>query len=125
MSDYLGMTGNHTGRTFDKELELVPSDTALAASTGTTPVAVGDGLIDADLVIDLATPAAAAANLTLQFSADEAFTTAVAGPTIAVAKDALGRLVFPFRNDPEGTPLGYVRILPSAAAKLGAFIAKR
>lgn len=121
---YLGMPGNHSGKIFDKELELAASDSSVA-TTGSDPILIGDGLVDADLVIDVNTPAAAAVTVTLQFSADKAFTTPVAGSSVAIAKDQSGRIIAPFRNDPAGVPLPYVRIMPSAAATLGAFIAKR
>lgn len=121
---YLGMPGNHSGKIFDKELELAASDSSVA-TTGSDPVLIGSGLVDADLVIDITTPAAAATTVTLQFATDAAFTAAVAGPSVSIAKDQSGRIIMPFRNDPAGTPLAYARIVPSAAATLGAFIAKR
>lgn len=120
---YLGISGNHSGKIFDKELELAPSDSDVAA-TGSEAILIGDGLVNADLVLDISTAPAAALTVTLQFAKDDKFTTPVSGPTVAIAASQVGRIITPFRNDPAGTPLAYVRILPSAATKLGAFIAK-
>lgn len=117
----LGTTNK--GKTFDKLLELATADKALTANTGTPAVFIGGGLIDADLVLDITT--GAAGDIALQFAEDEAFTTPVAGPSVTLTDDSTGRIVVPFRNDPVDKPLPYVRLMPGAAAKLEAFIAKK
>lgn len=130
MDTYLGIAGNHTGKTFDKFLELAPSDTAMTDATATSAIYIGAGLIDADLVVDLNTVAIAsngASSLKLQFASDEGFTSAVDGVVINLTNGQSGRIIVPFRNDPAGTPLPYVRLMPavSTTLKAGAFVAKK
>lgn len=127
MDSYLGIPGNHTGKIFDKLLELVPSGTSLAKDVGTGAILIGDGLVDADLVLDIPSSPAAAANITVQFCAEKGFASGVvSGVTIAIPTTALGRIIVPFRNATgDGTPLPYVRLMPDAAVTLGAFIAKK
>lgn len=127
MDSYTGIPGNHTGKTFDKLLELVPSGTALTKDTGTDAVLIGDGLVDADLVLDIASNPAAATDIVIQFCAAKDFAANVVnGITVSLPTTAIGRIIVPFRNAAgAGTPLPYVRLMPSAVATLGAFIAKR
>ena len=42
---YLGIPGNHLGKTFDKALEILPPDTDLAAATASDVIDLGDGLV--------------------------------------------------------------------------------
>lgn len=124
MNANLGTT--HTGKTFDKALELVASGSAMTTGTGTTGVFLGSGLVVADLVVDLETVTGADNGVTLQFSSKADFTSPVSGASVTLTAGQTGRVVLPFRNDPAGTPLAYVRIMPKVgtALKLGAFIAK-
>lgn len=131
MDTYLGIPGNHSGKTFDKLLELVPSGTSMTDATGSSPVYIGEGLVDADLVIDLNTVTIASSgtsSITVQFCDVEGFpANVVAGPVINLTSGQTGRMIVPFRNDPVGTPLPYVRLMPvvSTALVAGAFIAKK
>lgn len=124
MDNYLGIAGNHSGAIFDKLLELNSASDSLA-TTGSSVVKLGDGLVDANLVIDVPEKVAAATTLALAFSNTADFTTSVTGITVSLAKDQeAGRIITPFRNDPAGTPLGFVKLIPSAAITVGAFITK-
>ena len=132
MSDtYLGFPGNHTGKTFDKALEFFASGSTLTNATASAAIHIGAGLVDADLVVDLETvtiAASASSGLTLQFCDDPNFgSNVVSGATVSFTGGQTGRVVFPFRNDPAGKPLSYVRLMPqvSTALKLGAFAAKK
>lgn len=121
---YVGITGSQTGKIFDKELELVAADSSVPTS-GTSPVFIGNGLLDADLVLNFRSPTSSAATVVVQFAADAAFTTPVAGPSVTIPANKAGIVIIPFRNDPSGAPLGYIRLLPSATVIMGAFITKR
>lgn len=124
MDSYLGISGNHSGAIFDKLLELNPAGTSLA-TTGSAVLDIGTGLVDANLVIDVPEKVAAATTIAMTFSDKKDFTTSVTGVTVTLAKDQeAGRIITPFRNDPAGTPLPYVKIIPSAAITVGAFITK-
>lgn len=130
MDTYLGIAGNHSGKTFDKFLELAPSGTAMTDGTATSAIYIGAGLIDADLVVDLGTVTVASdgsSSLKLQFSSDKGFNSAVDGAIVNLTNGQSGRIIVPFRNDPAGTPLPYVRLMPavSTALSAGAFIAKK
>lgn len=123
---YLGMPGNHTGKTFDKFLELVPSDSSITTGTTSTVVEVGTGLIDADLVLDV-TEVTGDNTVAIQLSADAAFTTPVVFATATIPAVA-GRIIFPFRNvGGNEKPYGFVRLSYTVGGtlKMGAFIAKK
>ena len=127
---YLGIPGNHTGKTFDKFLELVPDGTTLTNGTPSAAIYIGEGLIDADLVLDFATVTVAesgTSSVTLQFSKTADFADVVSGASLTLTSGMAGRVVLPFRNDIIGAPLPYVRLMPavSTALKAGAFIAKK
>lgn len=122
VESFFGVTGNHTGRTFDKLLEFTPQDTALTAAAISPVIYIGTGLIDADLVVDVS---AGTVTVAMQFSENEAFTTPVAGANIALA---VGRSIVPFRNlkAPATGPYGYMRLsYDTTGATLGAFIGKK
>lgn len=122
MDSYRGMVGNHASKTFDILLELAPSGTSLSGET--EPVFLGSGLVDADLVIDVAKASSGDA-LALEFCDAQDFASdTVAGPTVPLPETG-GRVIAPFRNDPQGTPLSYVRLKVTGTPTAGAFIGKK
>ena len=131
MDNYLGMPGNHLGKTFDKLLELAATGSTLTNKTATSAVYIGDGLVDADLVIDVNTSTGTENSLAVQLCAKSDFSSDVKSIlTISIPENKVGRIIAPFRNDPDGTPLPYIRLMPavtadSGALKLGAFMAKK
>ncbi len=116
----------HAGKTFDKNLEIVASGTALTTGTGTSGIYIGTGLVEATIAVDLETVTGTDNGITLQFSEKADFSAPVSGASATFTAGQTGRVIVPFRNDPAGKPLAYVRIMPKVgtALKLGAFIAK-
>lgn len=123
---YLGMSGNHTGKTFDKLLELTPEDTTPASGDFSNVVEIGTGLIDADIVFDVAAAGESASTVEIQLSEDAAFTTPVVVASVGITK--VGTTIFPFRNAPgDEKPYGFIRLSYKTATSLTlcAFIAKK
>lgn len=138
--------------TYDAALLLRASTTAITSTeTGSLILDVGNGLVDADLVIDIATMDVASTDesytFVLEGSPDAAFGTAgnitilailgagsVAGVLTATgaplgAADTVGRYVVPFRNERNGTTFRYLRLKTviagtSASTTFMAFVAK-
>lgn len=123
---YLGMSGNHTGKTFDKFLELTPEDTTPASGDFSNVIEIGTGLIDADIVFDVSAVGDSESTVEIQLSDDAAFTTPVTVASVSISKT--GNTIFPFRNAPgDEKPYGFVRLSYKTASSLTlcAFIAKK
>ena len=123
---YLGMPGNHTGKTFDKLLELTPEETTPAAGDFSNVVEIGTGLIDADIVFDASAAGESVSTVEIQLSEDADFTTPVTVASVEITK--AGTTIFPFRNAPgNDKPYGFIRLSYKTvnALTLCAFIAKK
>lgn len=121
---YLGIPGNHTGKTFDKLLELSPGGTQLNGDTNSDVVFLGTGLVDADLVFSV-TAKSGTTTATVQFSTTESFASPIKGVSVDLA---VGDNIVPFRNAPgNATPYPYVRISyeVETSTTLSAFIGKK
>jgi hypothetical protein len=123
----------YSSRTYDAALLLRASTTAITGTeTGSLILDVGLGLLDADLIIDVATMDVASTDeayvFVLEGSPDAAFGTAgnitvlliaglgsAAGVATATGaplgtSDGTGRFLFPFRNERNGTLYRYLRL---------------
>lgn len=123
----LGMQLNHSSKTFDALLQIVAPGTSQTNATASAVLEIGRGLVDADLVLDV--DASTGVNsVAIQFSTDAAFTTPVAGPSIACPAGVTGKIILPFRNSKANeAPYPYMRIMPTVGTTLtlGAFVAKK
>lgn len=144
------MANLYTQRTYDAAL-LLASATAVASATTTTGsliLDVGSGLVDGNLIIDVASLDIASTDETYNFilegSPDATFGTAgnitaiarqVIGYGTATAKgvdavsDVAGRFCIPCRNERNGTTYRYVRLIcisagTTPAITYTAFLAK-
>lgn len=133
-STYHGIIGQHTSKAYDILLDFYPpaaDGTPSVPADGTASVVLnlGTGLVDADLILDVTVSTGAGNSILIEFSADEAFTTPVAGPVTPIAAYAApARVVVPFRNAPDNlTPLPYVRVTPTMGSMTlaGVFVAKK
>lgn len=123
---YLGGPGNHTGKTFDKALELFATGATLTDATASSVVHLGPGLVDADLVLNVLSVTGADNAVTVQLSDSAAFGTPVNGVSIKLPADTAGTIILPMRNMVAGSPMAYVRLMPAGTGlKMGAFIAKK
>lgn len=122
------MLANHSSKTFDVALQIVASGTSLTTETATAVLNLGPGFVDADLVLDVDLSTGATNAIALQFSTTEAFTTVVAGPSVAIPASATGKVIVPFRNSKSNeAPYAFMRLMPTVATALtlGAFVAKK
>lgn len=128
------MANTYSQRTYDNALLIRALAAAITSTeTGSVILDLGDGLVDADLVVDFsamdATTGDEAYHFMLEGSPDAAFGTAgnimvvaqllVGGATATApngaADAASGRLLIPFRNERNGTLYRYVRLYTKLA----------
>lgn len=119
--------------TYDAALAIRPSVAAITTTeTSATIIDIGAGLVDAYLVLDVATLDVITGDESYHFmlegSQDAAFGTAgnirivaqlhLGGATATApngAADAVGRFVIPFRNERNGTTYRYLRLVTTIA----------
>lgn len=142
----------YSQRTYDAALLLRAPTTAITSTeTGSLILDLGVGLVDADMVLDVATMDVASTDesytFVLEGSPDAAFGTAGNISILAIAglgsaagvatatgaplgtSDTVGRFIVPFRNERNGTTFRYIRLKTviagtSASTTFTAFIAK-
>lgn len=130
--------------TYDDELSLKDAG-ALTASTDGSILDLGDGLVDAFLVIDMSACEVATGNEIYTVSLEGSNVAAMSSGSVCLAKKVFGNLVVPmdaalstagryvvpFRNEEGGTTYRYVRLSTAVAGTVetginfSAFIAKR
>jgi len=139
----------YSQRIFDAALVIRAAGAAITSTeTGSLILDVGNGLLDADLVIDVTAMDATTGDegyaFTLEGSPDAAFGTAgnivalarlnVGGATGSAAPTgtatAIGRFLLPVRNEQNGTTYRYLRLLStlsgtSPSITFSAFLTKR
>lgn len=118
----------YSQRTYDNSLLLKASALVPVTADGSLVLDVGNGLLDADLILDVTvaeTVADGSSIIVLEGSPDAAF--GVAGNIAALARiaigksaaaalapqgfdDVIGRYMVPFRNERNGTTYRYLRI---------------
>lgn len=124
------MANSHAQRTYDSATLLRAQSLIAATATESTILTLGDGLVSAELVLDVSAIEVATTDesyrVMLQGSPDAAFTAGtiavladvVLGASASLAKvlglqgfsDTVGRHIVPFRNEKNGTVYPYVRI---------------
>lgn len=117
------MANQYSQFTYDSDLQLKAAG-LLAASTDGTILDLGDGLVDAYLVIDLTACEIASGNEIYTVSLEGSNVAAMTSGSVCLAKkvfgnlvvpmdaalSAAGRYVVPFRNEEGGTLYRYVRL---------------
>lgn len=136
--------GDYNRKTYDHALLLKAAGLVAASAAGSTILDLGDGLMDADLVIDITALEVA--------TGDELYTVSVEGSAVAAmtsgsvtlaeksfgnvaapadADTAVGRHIVPFRNELNGTLYRYIRLYTTVAGTIAtginysAFVAKK
>lgn len=123
----MGMQLNHSSKTFDALLQIIAPGTSLTNATASAALEIGRGFVDADVVLDVDV-STGSNSIAIQFSTDSAFTTPVAGPSIALPAGVTGKVILPFRNNKASeAPYPFMRLMPTVgtALTLGAFVAKK
>lgn len=117
------MANQYSQFTYDSDLQLKAAG-LLAASTDGTILDLGNGLVDAYLVIDLTACEIASGNEIYTVSLEGSNVAAMTSGSVCLAKkvfgnlvvpmdaalSAAGRYVVPFRNEEGGTLYRYVRL---------------
>jgi hypothetical protein len=130
--------------TYDHAL-LLKAAGLVAASTDSTILDIGDGLVDGFVVLDVSEVEIASGNEIYTISLEGSNVAAMDSGSVALAKkvfgnlvvpmdaalSAAGRYVIPFRNEENGTIFRYVRLSTAVAGTVATginflgFIAKR
>lgn len=141
------MANLYSQRTYDAALLIRAAGAAITSTeTGSLILDLGNGLVDADLVVDVTaidvTTGDEAYSLMLEVSPDATFGTSgnirvaaelrIGGATFTTpngAADTAGRFVIPFRNERNGTTYRYARLYTlidgtTPSLTFSAFIAK-
>jgi len=123
VESYLGMDGNHSGKTFDALLSLYSG--TLAAGASTPNVYLGRGFVDADLVFNVTGTVPADTSVEIELADDAAFTVGVVVQQAFEPKT--GRNIKPFRNNiGQGDLKAYIRLtLTGGPVIVEAFLAKK
>jgi len=124
-----GIPSQHVSNVFDIETSFFDMATPINAATNSPVLRVGSGLMEADLIIHVASaPAGANASVTIEAADLENFSDAIRLLTIPIPAGHTGPIAQPFKNAlGNEMPRQFIRlaVATSAAISIGAFVTKR